>query len=345
MSVNGDSTSFTAAIACLGRHHRTRREKGSARITPPIGKAHETSGVTRARRMYLGAHVSIAESIALAPQRGQAIGAEAIQIFSRNPRKLRDTKPLALKDTVGFPANLLAHGIRRAVIHANYLINLASPKKSMLKVSREAFKDELERAQQLGLREVIFHPGAHLGKGEAHGLKTVAESLDWCLSHSSAADVFACLENTAGQGTVVAHTFEQIAEIVGHSSYPDRLAVCIDTCHAFAAGYDFRTRTGYEEFVGTVRETVGLSRVRAFHLNDSKGDLGSHLDRHENIGKGRLGLEPFRFLVNDERFKELPGCLEYPGTDAGYKRNLKTLRSLIEGYEPPRRKTARRSGT
>lgn len=294
--------------------------------------------------MYLGAHVSIAESIALAPERGQAIGAEAIQIFSRSPRKLRDTKPLALKDAVGFPANLLAHGIHRAVIHANYLINLAAPKRPMLKLAREAFMEELERAHQLGVREVIFHPGAHLGKGEAYGLKTVAESLDWCLSHASAPDVYACLENTAGQGTVVAHTFDQIAEIIAHSSFPERLAVCIDTCHAFAAGYDFRTRASYEDFVRKVDETVGLSRVRAFHMNDSKGDLGSHLDRHENIGKGKLGLEPFRFLVNDERFRELPGCLEYPGTDAGYKRNLKTLRSLIEGYEPPRRKTARRSG-
>jgi deoxyribonuclease-4 len=294
--------------------------------------------------MYLGAHVSIAKSIALAPERGEAIGAEAIQIFSRSPRKLRDTKPLALKDAVGFPANLVAHGIKRAVVHANYLINLAAPKKSILKLSREAFKEELERAEQLGLREVIFHPGAHLGKGEAHGLKTVAESLDWCLDHATAPDVYACLENTAGQGTVVADTFEQIAEIIGRSSLSDRLAVCIDTCHAFAAGYDFRTRAGYDAFLAKVDETVGLPRVRAFHLNDSKGDLGSHLDRHENIGKGKLGAEAFRFLVNDERFRELPGCLEYPGTDAGYRLNLKILRSLIEGYEPPKKRTSRRSG-
>ncbi len=295
--------------------------------------------------MYLGAHVSIAESISLAPERGEAIGAEAIQIFSRSPRKLRDTKPLALKDAVGFPANLVAHGIKRAVVHANYLINLATPKKPLLKVSREAFKDELDRARQLGLRDVIFHPGAHLGKGEAAALKIVAESLDWCLSHANSPDVYACLENTAGQGTVVASTFEQIAEIIAHSSFPERLAVCIDTCHAFAAGYDFRTATGYKAFLAKVDETVGLGRVRAFHLNDSKGELGSRLDRHENIGKGTLGAEAFRFLVNDARFKELPGCLEYPGTDAGYRRNLRTLRLLIEGYEPPKKKASRRSGT
>ncbi len=294
--------------------------------------------------MYLGAHVSIAGGISLAPERGQALGAEAIQIFSRNPRKLVDTKPLPLKDAVGFPANLVAHGIRKAVVHANYLINLCSPKKAMLKVSRAAFVDELVRAHQLGLQEVIFHPGAHLGKGDAWGLKMVAESLDWSLTRAGAPNVYACLENTAGQGTVVGYTFDQLAEVLAHSSFPDRIGVCVDTCHAFAAGYDFRTREGYEAFLRKVDETVGLRRVRAFHLNDSKGSLGDRKDRHENIGRGKLGKEAFRFLVNDERFKDLPGCLEYPGTDAGYKRNLKTLRSLIGAPAPPAPKRRARGG-
>lgn len=291
--------------------------------------------------MYLGAHVSIAESIALAPERGEAIGAEAIQIFSRSPRMLKNTKPIPLKDAVGFPANLMAHGIKKAVIHGNYLINLAAPKKQLLDASRRAFVEELERAQQLGLREVIFHPGAHMGKGEARGLLRIAESLDWCLQHATAPDVYACIENTAGGGTVLGHTFEQVAEIVAHSSFPERIGMCIDTCHAFAAGYDFRSWEAYEAFLGSVDRTVGLARVRAFHLNDSKGDLGSRLDRHENIGKGRLGPDAFRHLVNDERFRELPGCLEYPGTDAGYRRNLKALRSLLEGASPPTKKAKR----
>lgn len=291
--------------------------------------------------MYLGAHTSIAESIALAPERGEAVGCEAIQIFSRSPRMLRNTKPLATEETTAFKEALAVHHIARVIIHANYLINLASPKARMLKLSRAAFVEELERAQLLGVRDVIFHPGAHLGKGETFGVRTIAESLDWCLDHASAPDVFAVLENTAGAGSVLGSKFDQIADVIHASSHPDRLGVCVDTCHTFAAGYDFRTPGGYADLMGTLESSVGLSRIRAFHMNDSKGELGSHQDRHENIGKGKIGLEGFRFLVNDARFRELPACLEFPGDDAGYRRNLKALRSLIVGYVPP--KKARRS--
>ncbi len=288
--------------------------------------------------MHLGAHISIAESIALAPERGETIGCEAIQIFSRSPRMLRNTKPLLVEETTAFKDNLATHHIVRAIVHANYLINLGSPKRPMLKVSRTAFVEELNRAQQLGLHDVVFHPGAHLGKGEAFALGKIAESLDTCLAAAQAPDVFAVLENTAGAGSVVGYTFDQLAEIIDGSSHPERLGVCVDTCHAFAAGYDFRTREGYDELMRTIDETIGLGRIRAFHLNDSKGDLGSRADRHENIGRGTIGKGGFRWLVNDPRFNELPGCLEYPGDDAGYRRNLRTLRSLIEGHAPPKRR-------
>ncbi len=292
--------------------------------------------------MYLGAHVSIAENIALAPERGRAVGADAIQIFSRSPRMLRKTKPITEEEAKAFQVAMMENKIARAVIHANYLINLGSPKKAALRYSREAFVEELERAQVLGIRDVIFHPGAHLGKGEAYGLRTIRESLDTCLGAANAPDVYAVLENTAGQGSVLGHTFEQLAEVMKGSSHPHRMAVCIDTCHTFAAGYDFRTRDGYDDLMRTVDGTVGIPRVRAFHLNDSKGDLGSRTDRHEDIGKGKLGKEAFRFLVNDERFRELPGCLEYPGTDGGYKRNLKQLRALLSGSRPaPKARGAR----
>ncbi len=279
--------------------------------------------------MYLGAHVSIAESVALAPERGKNVGAEAIQIFSRSPRMLRRTKPLTAEEVNGFRANLEASGIRRAIIHANYLINLGGATENTITYSRVAFVEELERAYALGIRDVVFHPASHEGKGEESAIRTTAGSLDWSLEHANAPDVFAVLEITAGQGSVIGHTFEQLAEIIRGSSHPDRLGVCIDTCHTFAAGYDFRTREGYDTLMKNVDATVGLRNVRAFHMNDSKGELGSKTDRHENIGKGKLGLDPFRFLVNDDRFRELPACLEYPGTDRGFRRNLKVLRGLI----------------
>ena len=209
------------------------------------------------------------------------------------------------------------------------------PEEDGLRYSRAAFVEELERAQTLGIRDVIFHPGAHLGKGESYALKTIAASLDWSFDHAKAPDVFAVLENTAGQGSVVGFTFAQLAEIMKGSAHPDRLGVCIDTCHTFAAGYDFRSRQGYEDFLRNVDETVGLTRVRAFHLNDSKGDLGSRADRHEDIGKGKLGKEPFGFLVNEERFRYLPAVLEFPGTPGGYRKELKLLRSLVTGPNPP----------
>ena len=261
---------------------------------------------------------------------------------------LRKTKPIPPEEAEAFQENLKTQGISCAVIHANYLINLGSPKKNGLRYSRTAFVEELDRAQVLGIRDVIFHPGAHLGKGEAYALRTIAASLDWSFDHAVAPDVFAVLEITAGQGSVVGYTFAQLAEIMKGSSHPERLAVCIDTCHTFAAGYDFRTREGYENLLRNVEETVGLSRVRAFHLNDSKGDLGSRADRHEDIGKGKLGQQPFRFLVNDERFREIPAILEFPGTDGGYRKELKLLRSFVTGERPstspqgPRRRRAPR---
>ncbi len=285
--------------------------------------------------MYLGAHVSIAENIALAPERGRAVGAEAIQIFSRSPRMLRKTKPLTAEETQGFKDNIVAHGIERAVIHANYLINLGAAAQNVVEYSRVAFVEELDRAHALGVRDVIFHPAAHGGAGEAHAIQTTAASLDWCFEHANAPDVFAVLENMAGQGSVIGSTFEQLAEIIKSSTHPERVGVCVDTCHTFAAGYDFRAREGYDSLLRTIDATVGLNRIRAFHLNDSVGDLGSHWDRHEDIGKGKLGKEAFRFLVNDEHFRELPGCLEFPGQEGGYRRNLKTLRSLVTGPNPP----------
>src|SRR2546428_2628044 len=244
--------------------------------------------------MFLGAHVSIAESIALAPERGKSVGADAIQIFSRSPRMLRRTKPIPPEEATAFREAMPANGIARAIIHANYLINLAGPDDNTLTYSRDAFVEELERAQLLGVRDVIFHPGSHMGRGEAYAIQMIAASLDWCFEHANAPDVFAVLENTAGAGTVVGYRFEQLAEMMKGSAHSDRLGVCGDTCPTFPAGDDFRTRDGYDSLVRPNDKTVGVGRIRAVPLNHSLGEPGSKLDRHDAIGKRNLGKQAFR---------------------------------------------------
>lgn len=279
--------------------------------------------------MILGAHCSIAGGFPEAAKAGQWIGCDAIQIFSRSPRMLRDTKPITGDDVQLWRQSLEENHIQIATIHTNYLINLGSPKKRLLRVARDAFVEEMERAQVLGVRHLIFHPGAHMGKGVDKGIKVVAESLDDAIERANAPDVVLCIENTAGGGSSVGHKFEQIRRIIDTSRHEERFGVCLDTCHTFSAGYDIRTREGYENVMNHIDDVLGLSRIRAFHLNDSKGAVNSHVDRHENIGKGKLKKDAFRFLVNDPRFADRPGLLETPGEDSDFKRNLKVLRSLV----------------
>ena len=278
--------------------------------------------------MLLGAHVSIAGGFANAPKAGKKIGCEAIQIFSRSPRMLRRTKPIPPEEVQAFWDGMKKAGIRGVATHGNYLINLSATSARMLRVARTAFVEELERAQTLGIPYVIFHPGAHMGRGPSKGLERVTESLDRCLSKADAPGVMPVLENTAGGGTTLGRTWEELREIVEGSSFGDRLGVCVDTCHSLAAGYDFLSSERYEAFVRHIDAVLGLPRVKAFHLNDSKQGLGSHADRHEHIGKGKIGKEPFRWLVNDPRFDEALGVLETPGDDRAFKRNLKLLKSM-----------------
>jgi len=279
--------------------------------------------------MLLGAHCSIDGGFPNAAIAGKRIGCDAIQIFSRSPRMLRNTKPISEQDARVWRESLASNGIREAIIHSNYLINLGSPMKRLQRVAREALVEEMERAQILGVRRLVFHPGAHMGKGDAKGIKTVADALAASIERSNAPDVLLCLENMAGQGTVVGHKFEQIRQVIEGTGHPERMAVCIDTCHLFAAGYDIRTRQGYENVMTHIDEIIGLDRVAAFHLNDSKGPVNCRSDRHEHIGKGKLKKEAFKFLVNDPRFADRPAVLETPGGDLQFKRNLKVLRGLV----------------
>jgi deoxyribonuclease IV len=275
----------------------------------------------------LGAHVSTSGGVDKAPGNGKSLGCEAIQVFTRNQMQWR-ARALSAVEAVGFGEGIKECGIQATVSHDSYLINLGSHEPVTLQKSLEAFADEIERCEQLGIPFLVFHPGSHVGVGEVAGLQRIIDSLNAVLGQRPKYKTQVLLENTAGQGSNLGYRFEHLAEILGKTQYPDRMGVCLDTCHLFASGYDLRTRSSYEATFDRFDAIVGLGRVRVFHLNDSKKSLGSRVDRHENIGKGELGLEPFRFLLNDPRFAALPMLLETPGGDEAYRKDLKTLRSL-----------------
>ena len=277
--------------------------------------------------MILGAHVSIAGGLGKSPLNGVKLGCESIQIFTRNQRQWK-TKPLASDEVEGFRKELDHSGIRFVTVHASYLLNLGSPKDKVLTCSRDAFCDEIERCEELGIPYLIVHPGAHVGSGETEGLHTIAESLNVILRKKKGYRTQILLETTAGQGSSLGYCFEHLAEILGLLDDPDRVGVCVDTCHIFAAGYDFRTRRSYTHTLHQLENLVGLAKVKAFHLNDSKRELGSRVDRHEHIGRGHIGLKAFRQIVNEKRFSQIPMILETPGGEAHYAKNLRVLRSL-----------------
>ncbi|MCJ7488990.1 MAG: deoxyribonuclease IV [Thermoplasmata archaeon] len=278
--------------------------------------------------MLLGAHVSITGGVSKAPGRGRALTCDCMQIFSKNQMQWK-TKPLADSDVAQFREEVSRNGIVETVIHDSYLINLASPDKALQKKSREAFLDEMQRAKLLGARYLIFHPGAHVGSGEQSGIKAIAASLNWVRNEFGSSDVTPLLEITAGQGSVLGHSFEQLAKMIDLLEDQKDAGVCFDTCHAYVAGYDVRTPKGYERTFDMFDEVIGLDRLKAMHINDSKGKLGSRLDRHEQIGKGYIGVDGFRNLMNDERFRDVPMVLETPGGEKEYARELKLLRSLV----------------
>ena len=288
----------------------------------------------------LGAHESIAGGYYKSVEIARRVGCDCVQLFTKNNNQWR-AKEISDDDVARFRAALVDCCISHPLAHDSYLINLASPDKALWRKSVDAFVVELVRAERLGIPFVVTHPGAYTTSSESAGIKMIVRALDEVHKQTRGIAAQCLLENTAGQGSCLGWRFEHLAAIIDGVRDPDRVGVCIDTCHTFAAGYDFRTREAYDGLMRKVDETVGLARVHAFHLNDSKGPLGSRVDRHEDIGKGELGKEPFRFLVNDGRFRELPGCLEYPGDDGGYRKNLKVLRSLVTGTTAPEKASKR----
>ena len=278
----------------------------------------------------LGAHMSIAGGLHLAFTRIRKVKGEALQIFLRNQRQWK-SPPLTSEMIEVFRLEWEKNQRIVVAAHDSYLINLAAPDQTTVEQSVSAFTDELVRAAALQIPFLITHPGSHRGLGVEAGLKRFVRNLDSAITLSRTSTVSILIETTAGQGTNLGSQFEEIAFILSESQYGDRLGVCFDTSHAFAAGYDLRTPETYEETLSLFDRVVGLQRLKFFHLNDSKRPLASRVDRHEHIGKGEIGLEGFRLLLNDPRFQNHPMVLETPkGKDLKEdKANLKTLRSLI----------------
>jgi deoxyribonuclease-4 len=279
----------------------------------------------------LGAHMSIAGGVDKSLILGKRVDCDAIQIFTKSSRQWA-AKPYTKEEIELFGLNRKETGIGTVIAHDSYLLNLGSPDGLLRKRSVVAFIDELERCEILGVSNLVAHPGSHVGAGEDEGIKTIARSLDEVHKACPGYQAKVTLEITAGQGSNLGYRFEQIAQIIDATKESHRLRVCFDTEHAFAAGYDIRTKEGYERTLAEFDEAIGIDRLAAFHLNDSKKEFNSRVDRHEHIGKGHIGVEAFRLLVNDKRFWGLPMCLETPkGPDLKEdKENLTLLRSLIE---------------
>ncbi len=280
--------------------------------------------------MLLGAHVSIAGGIYNAPYNGKKATCKVVQIFTKSSNQWR-AKILTDKDVEKFLEAQRETGVKVICAHDSYLINLASPDKALFEKSYTAFLEEMGRCNRLEIPYLVMHPGSHVGSGENKGIRQVSESLNRLINADPDGEVTICIETTAGQGTNLGNRFEQLAEIIDGIENQDRIAVCLDTCHVFAAGYPVNTRQDYNATLKAFDAILGLDRLSIIHLNDSKKDFSSQVDRHEHIGQGLIGLEPFRFLMNDKRLAKLPKILETPKKTLDEDiANLNLLRSLIK---------------
>ena len=279
----------------------------------------------------LGAHVSIAGGVAEAPARGARIGCDSIQIFTKSSRQWA-AKPYTKEEVEAFRRNRREYGIATVIAHDCYLVNLGAPDGALRKKSIVGFIDELERCEMLGVPYLVAHPGSHVGSGEETGIKTIAASIDEAHASCGGFRTRVALEITAGQGSNLGCTFAQMGRIFDAVKESERLALCFDTEHAFAAGYDIRTAEGYERTLAELDEKIGIERIAAFHLKDSVKPFNSRVDRHEHIGKGYIGIEPFARLVNDPRFAGIAMCLETePGDEMkDIAADLATLRGLVK---------------
>ncbi len=279
-----------------------------------------------------GAHMSIAGGYYKALLAAQNHGCQTVQLFTKNNTQW-NAKPLSDEEVALFRKSLRQCRLKYPTAHDSYLINLASPEKELFRRSVESFIEEMHRAERLGLRYLVTHPGSPLDQGEEFGLQRVAQALDEVQARCSGFKVQILLETTAGQGNQLGHRFEHLAEILKQVKEPARLGICFDTCHVFAAGYPLSPEKAYRSTLREFDRLIGLRRLKCYHVNDSRKELGSRVDRHAHIGKGLLGLEPFRLLVNDRRFRNKPMILETPKEEGPIKDmdriNLQALQNLV----------------
>ncbi|MCB0182232.1 MAG: deoxyribonuclease IV [Anaerolineae bacterium] len=280
--------------------------------------------------MLLGAHVSVAGGVDTSFKRAVELNCTAFQIFTKSNRQWK-AKPLNPEEIERYHEQQVETGITPVICHASYLLNLGTADDAVWQKSIEALIVELERCERLKIPYLVIHPGAHLKAGVEAGLARVSQGLDIVHERLPEVEVKVAVEITAGQGTTLGSTFEEINQIITACQQSDRLAVCFDTCHALAAGYEFRTPESYRTMIDTFDQVVGIDRLTVIHVNDSVKDLGSRVDRHTHIGEGCIGLEPFGYFLNDARFQKVPFLLETPvdKDPEDNLRNLAALRGLI----------------
>ena len=280
-------------------------------------------------RNCLGSHLSVSGGPWKAVEEAIELEIRALQIFTKNASRWVQ-KPIDPKHVEKLHAAVEEWGAHPLLSHDSYLINLASPKEELFQKSIAAFADELERAELLGLDFLVMHPGAHVGSGVEAGIERIAAGMREAFDRVPHVKTRVLLENTAGGGSTMGRSFEELRDLLAAIDTPERTGTCIDTCHMFAAGYELRTEEGYQETMKQLDKVLGARRVFALHLNDSKGDLGSHLDRHMHIGDGLIGKKGFQFVMQDDRFAGIPKILETPKVEDMDQQNLSLLEKLAK---------------
>lgn len=279
----------------------------------------------------IGSHMSIAGGTFNAILHAEAFECACVQLFVKSSNQWR-AKPLADEEITRFHTERKRTGIKPAVAHSSYLINVGSPDPALYEKSRQALAIEYERCTLLGVEHLVFHPGAHTGDGAENAITRIAKAMDWVLSKHKSSKTLLLLETTAGAGSHIGSTFEELQAILDKLDHGDRAAVCLDTCHVFSAGYDIRTKDGYETTIKKFDDVIGVKRLKTIHCNDSKFDLGTHKDRHEHIGKGLIGKDTFGFIMRDPRLAGVPKILETEKDEDGAfdRMNLGLLRTLAQ---------------